>query len=414
MFEYFFVLGRAFDLCKAELFALLESFDVEIVSTVDHVLLVKSQNSLPLSKIVDRSGGLVKAGIVASGALSLEDMRLFIGDWVAKKFNDSKFRFGVSIYGHENVGKMGQQIAVQLNDDFENRGLKSSYVLPEGSEMSSVQIDKYKLIGQKGVEFVLIFEKELVRLGITEATQPFEVWSKLDFGRPGRDSKSGMLPPKVARMMINMGLGEFKSGHPDWDKEVTVYDPYCGSGTVLSESLRLGCRTGGSDLSDKAVRDTISNIQWLVDSGISNVDSGKIDQFFGYKIFSSKPDDVTVKTSEVAHVHKVVPARSIQIVVTEPYLGPTFGEEPTPGKLDRIIKGLEKMYIGGLNSMKEILVSGGVVVFAEPAYFAKNKTYTVGIIDNPERFGYTLASKIVEYKRDKAFVGRRIAVLVKK
>jgi len=38
----------------------------------------------------------------------------------------------------------------------------------------------------------------------------------------------GMLPPKLAQMMINLSLGN------------TIYDPFVGLGTVLIESVHMG------------------------------------------------------------------------------------------------------------------------------------------------------------------------------
>jgi tRNA G10 N-methylase Trm11 len=414
MFEYFFLLGRAFDLCREELEGLLSSFDAKIVSETDGVVIVSSDLDIPLDELLFRAGGVIKAGRLVGETSDLEDVRTKIVDLANEKFSDTKFRFGASLYGKVGVGKMVKEMVVQLDQDFKQRGLKGSYVLPDGSEMTSVQIDKYKLLGEKGADFVLIMVGEIVKYGLTESVQPFEQWSKADYGRPDRDAKSGMLPPKVARMMINLGIAKFKKERNGWQKELTIYDPFCGSGTVLTEGLRVGCRVGGSDLSEKAVRDTISNIDWLMGSGLYQIEEGKPDRFFGYKHVALKAEEIAVRASEVAHVQKIVTSGSIQVIVTEPYLGPVFNEDPTPGKLERIIKGLEKMYIGGLSSMREILVPGGVIVFAEPIFFMPNKSYKVGIIDNPDRFGYTLESKIVEYKRDKAFVGRRIGVLVKK
>ena len=34
--------------------------------------------------------------------------------------------------------------------------------------------------------------------------QDFEQWGARDYGRPSRDAVRGMLPPKLARMMVNL------------------------------------------------------------------------------------------------------------------------------------------------------------------------------------------------------------------
>lgn len=414
MFTYFFVLGRAFDLCKAELEALLNSFDVRIVSQVEHVVLIDSAQELPLEALVERSGGIVKAGRIVDSGLTVEGLPAKILELAQKQFEGKKFRYGASVYGSPKNEKTAHDLLLGLNRLFDEHKVKASYVFPDGGEMSSVQIEKYHLFEDKGIDFVVIYEAELVKIGITHTVQPFDIWSRIDYGRPQRDPKSGMLPPKVARMMVHIGLGAFVKSHTGWNNEIMVNDPFCGSGTVITEAMRMGCRVGGSDISEKAVLDSQANVAWLLNSAYYLPEEGTIDRFFGYKHVRLENKDIAIHKEEVAHIDKLVAKESVQVIATEPYLGPPFSEEPTPGKLDRIIKGLEKMYIGALSTMKHILAPEGVIVFAEPIYYGHEKTMKVGIIDNTTRFGYTLGSKIVEYKRERSFVGRRIGVLIKK
>jgi len=64
-------------------------------------------------------------------------------------------------------------------------------------------VEQNKLI-ESGIEFCLIVDKNRVFLGKTLVVQPFKDLSKRDFGRPARDDHSGMIPPKLAQMMINL------------------------------------------------------------------------------------------------------------------------------------------------------------------------------------------------------------------
>ena len=88
--------------------------------------------------------------------------------------------------------------------------------------------------------------------------QPFKDLSRLDFGRPARDDFSGMLPPKLAQIMINLAQVQ--------NPEALIIDPFCGSGTILSEALLMGYKDLlGSDISPKAIADTYKNISWIKD-----------------------------------------------------------------------------------------------------------------------------------------------------
>ena len=47
-----------------------------------------------------------------------------------------------------------------------------------------------------------------------------------------RSMTVGMMPPKIAQIMINLGT----KGH----KNVIIWDPFCGLGTTLIEALNAG------------------------------------------------------------------------------------------------------------------------------------------------------------------------------
>ncbi len=82
-----------------------------------------------------------------------------------------------------------------------------------------------------------------------------EDWVSRDRNKPYRDIKRGMLPPKVARIMVNLATGG-KSG-------LTLADPFCGTGTVLSEAMMLGYDVIGSDTNPDAITGSKSNLEWL-------------------------------------------------------------------------------------------------------------------------------------------------------
>src|SRR5207247_323255 len=104
----------------------------------------------------------------------------------------------------------------------------------------------------KGVELLLMPTGAAWSLARTVALQPFEEFGQRDFGRPGFDAASGMLPPKVALMMLNL------SGIP---REGAMLDPFCGSGTILMEAFVQGyANITGSDISAAAAESTKKNI----------------------------------------------------------------------------------------------------------------------------------------------------------
>lgn len=92
-------------------------------------------------------------------------------------------------------------------------------------------------------------------VAVTLAVQDFEEYRFLDFGRPQRDMVSGSMPPKLAKIMLNLSGVKI---------DQAILDPFCGSGTMIQQALLLGfTNIVGSDASPKAVEDTKKNLNWL-------------------------------------------------------------------------------------------------------------------------------------------------------
>lgn len=71
-----------------------------------------------------------------------------------------------------------------------------------------------------------------------------------DYGRPARDARVGMLPPKLAQIMLNLSVKDEKSG--------TVLDPFCGTGVLLQEAALAGFDFIGSDIEPRMVEMTLT------------------------------------------------------------------------------------------------------------------------------------------------------------
>jgi tRNA G10 N-methylase Trm11 len=66
----------------------------------------------------------------------------------------------------------------------------------------------------------------------------------------------GMLPPKLARMMINLTKNN-----------TAIYDPFCGLGTVLIEALHMGrIHILASDISEAMVSATEKNTHEFIET----------------------------------------------------------------------------------------------------------------------------------------------------
>ena len=177
--------------------------------------------------------------------------------------------FGFSILDESHWGGRVKKIigllhetASLFKDHLKERGHASRFVRPnpEGKSacLGGAQVEKNALL-QKGGEIVFHLHPETgLTLGMTQWLQPFEAYSKRDYGRPQRDARQGMLPPKLARMMVNIARTDSTS---------TLLDPFCGSGSILMEAGLLGLQTTGVDINRKAVQSSLGNWDWLKGQG---------------------------------------------------------------------------------------------------------------------------------------------------
>jgi tRNA G10 N-methylase Trm11 len=88
-------------------------------------------------------------------------------------------------------------------------------------------------------------------MGVTILFQDVDEYSARDYGKSVRDMDVGMLPPKLAQIMLNIS-GEARG----------IYDPFVGLGTVLIEAAHGGYwALLGSDLAPEMVEASRENLQ---------------------------------------------------------------------------------------------------------------------------------------------------------
>lgn len=302
---------------------------------------------------------------------------------------DNHITFGLSAYGTRIPSHLSSAVKKLLTQ----QGIVARYIETKHDEaLSSVVIAK-----QQVVELVAVPQGQHFILGVTRAVQDFEDWNKRDFGRPAADAKAGMLPPKVARMIVNIALKGIDAGH-----HPMVVDPFCGVGTVLSEALLVGANVSGSDISETAILHAKKNVEWLRRE---------------YPVIA--PLYANIYVGDATHLSKSQAANSVDAIVTEPFMGETIDKKDIPGlrpeRVKNILRGLEKLYIGALKEWTHILKSNGTIVMAMPAYDLGRSVMRVkNVVDRCESLGYTLLTGPIEYSRPQAIVRREFYVFKKK
>ncbi len=269
-----------------------------------------------------------------------------------------KYKFGFSFYGGRELGL--KKIAMDIKRELKARKISCRWIIGKSENLSSVIVAKNRLI-DRGQEFVVVFEDKRKYLGITKAVQDFEALSFRDYNRPARDSHSGMIPPKLAQIMLNIGLrGETNN---------VLLDPFCGSGTIVMEAMLLGVgKTIGMDVSEKAVQNAQKNSEWVREK---------------FELDSNKSFEI--KVGDATKLSNSIEKNFVSVIVTEPYLGP----QEKVQNIEKVRKDLEILYTKVIAEFGKILKTEGRVVMIWPFF----KGIKNGAI-NPEITGFKIVNQI--------------------
>ncbi len=292
----------------------------------------------------------------------------FIDFFVPK--NNDKLIFGLSVYGSGCRFKdlnyswyIAPTVCRDFRDELKTYGIKTGFLPLKERILSTVSVDKNGLLTD-GFEVILAIGKDKVYIGKTLDVQDYESYSFRDYNRPNRDSKSGMIPPKLAKMMINLsGKG----------KDKTILDPFCGSGTILEELILLGYKKIiGTDISDKAINDSEINIKWLFDN---------------YHEINKNEYDIKIKKTDVTTISGIIENQSIDAIITEPFLGSpkkSYGFNQAIGE----IKKLENLYLKAFVEFRKILNKNGRIIIIFPVFKSQGKFLKLDILEKIKRFGF--------------------------
>ncbi len=350
--RYFFILGTNAVLSTAEISALLDSATFTVSEISRHALVVDAApgTAFDAAALMHRLGGTIKIGEITADAMPI-DAELLAEHMLERLANRKNVTFGLSVYSLEaespenKAGVLAarfKDVGMQVKRRLKEAHCSARWVKAQmGTALTSVVVGKNNMLDEGG-EFVVLGKKGEMLVGKTLAIQPFEEFSLVDYGRPERDTIQGMLPPKLARIMIN--ISGAKNG--------ALLDPFCGSGTILTEAMQIGfAELYGSDKNPKAVESTQKNIEWLKGKNLVPATT-----------------NATVFTSDARNIGQQIKDHAIDAIVSEPFLGPPRSGQEKRGEIQKILHELSKLYYESLSSWKRILKPGAPVVLALPVY----------------------------------------------
>ena len=390
--EYFFQAGSFTDISHAELIAVFEAFNLNkdtIHTFYEDIFLIKSNDISEdvLLNIFNRLGGFVRMGYI------LNDLDSFLNEYI---HTGKKVVFGLNILGRKERDdfKYLKRLGNEIKRGLKEYGIPSRFVFPKEKDMTlnAAQVLNNGIL-RKGFELSIIRGEEEQIYGKTLAIQDMEGFVRRDIVKPYADVKMGMLPPKLARIMVNL-LGI---------KDGTVWDPFCGSGTIPMECAVLGYDFLASDVDEYAVKGTDENIKWL-----------NSECLLGNIVYETFVLDINSPDSRIL---KKLKNTNISAIVCEPFMGPPQKKLLSEEKAKDLINDVKSLYSSLFNMLDEkIGVRGIKMVLILPSYKCKNGWLNVGIRDIVSNRWEVLNSRYspkrdLKWSRKNSIITRNIFIL---
>ena len=340
--QYLVVLGREAKISLAELEALFSSSKVKQVAP---------NLALVTAKYVDinRLGGALKVAKI------LDESPL---DYLAK-LPEGKITLGVSDYSAKASQKSAWALALKYKNLLKRHG-RNVRLIPGKSAAIPSATAHHNQLGEKLNHIEILKFNDIFAVSV--GTQNITQYAKRDQARPARDAFVGMLPPKLAQILINLATGGASEGR--------VLDPFCGTGVVLQEASLMGYQVYGTDLSEKMINYSERNLAWL---------AGR------YADIATKPQ--LEAGDATTHTWKPAP----DFVASEIYLGHPMSQPPVEIKFRTEKENSEALLTAFLKNIGSQIASGTTLALAIPAWLRPNGKYSgLDIVDRLDDLGYNL------------------------
>ena len=242
MYTYAFLLGREPALSIAE----LKSLFAEVEQRGDFAL-IKAENS-EIEKHRNSLWGTIKIGRIFAESVKKSDI-VDIAAWkiASKAQPEKKLRIGIDTF----VPALSS-LVFKVKDILKMWWHSIRVVQHDHGRLKTATTIHEKLLEQ-GVELMIFPDKNGFTLAETVWVQDIESYSQRDMDRD-RSMTVGMMPPKIAQILTNLAT--------KGDKDMILWDPFCGLGTTLIEAFHAWYNfLRGSDIESTMVQTTQKNME---------------------------------------------------------------------------------------------------------------------------------------------------------
>jgi len=167
---------------------------------------------------------------------------------------EGKIKLGLSVYGLDISPAKLTAAGLTLKKILRSGDRSVRLVPNQAAELSTAQVFHNALTGNLGIELLIVVGKSSTIIAHTLTVQDIDSYTLRDRGRPKRDARVGMLPPKLAQIIINL-VGPMP-------EHSVILDPFCGTGVLLQEALLMRYDVTGTDLEPRMIAYSDANLEW--------------------------------------------------------------------------------------------------------------------------------------------------------
>ena len=349
-----------------------------------------------ISPDINRLGGSLKLGRFFDTDFSK------LAKFLATTHPEGKITLGISDFSKQKKSGLAKQKSMELKRNLARVGRSVRVITSNEPEISSATAHHNQLGEKAGCFEIFLIDREIY---LSLGTQNITAYTERDQARPARDAKVGMLPPKLAQILINL-CGKLPEG-------ARVLDPFCGTGVVLQEAAIMGYVPYGTDLNGRMVEYSKKNLSWLFNERNQK----------RFKLLSSliQKKDQILNAISVGDATNFTWEGEIDAVAFEGYLGAPMSKPPVDIKFKTEKAKCREIAMGFLKNITPQIKSGTPVVMALPAWLRENGKYAgLNILDEIQEMGYNfekfqdLSQSDLLYYREGQIVAREIIVIRKR
>jgi len=332
---YAFELGREHELCLEELLTVFPN--APLVAKSSKIAVFELPEIENPKKLQNHLGGTIR--IIEILERNPRDLRKAIESTIRGHFKDQtgKIPFAISPIGFPKNHKLNIRDFLNFSKKIiKSFGLNCRFVNKNFETPKPSTIFKAKVV-EKGIDICIIDTQDFF-VGKTIAIQNVNEYSLRDFDKPKRDARVGMLPPKLAQIMINL------AGDAD-----IIYDPFCGTGTVLIEGMLMRKKLViGSDIEERLTGFSLENCEWTER------------QF-------QTDTPFRLLTKDARRINET-DLKGVTAIITESYLGPPRISLPSQAMQNNVFQELSQLHESWLNKAHQFSGPDLKIVMCIPNY----------------------------------------------